>query len=159
MRKIPGHPRYSIGRAGEIWSCKRHKYLKVHVGSHGYKMVDLDEQRCSLHRLLLSVFVRLPRPSEVGRHLNDDRLDNRLENLAWGTRSDNARDAKRNGIQLGCPGKGESHPGTKLTDAQVKSVRAKYASGGHTYVGLGRLFGVSKAHVGRIVNRLSRDTV
>lgn len=34
-------------------------------------------------------------------HINDVKSDNRIENLKLGTRKDNIRDAKRNGIKLG----------------------------------------------------------
>lgn len=37
-----------------------------------------------------------PFPSAVARHLNDDSLDNRLANLAWGTQSQNMHDRYRN---------------------------------------------------------------
>jgi len=34
-------------------------------------------------------------------HINDVKGDNRIENIKLGTRSENIRDAKRNGIKLG----------------------------------------------------------
>ena len=39
-----------------------------------------------------------PRPNylAVARHLNDEKTDNRLENVAWGTRKENAADMRRN---------------------------------------------------------------
>jgi len=35
------------------------------------------------------------------RHLNDNPLDNRWENLALGTNKDNVEDARRNGVKIG----------------------------------------------------------
>lgn len=50
-----------------------------------------------VHVLVLEAFVG-PRPAGmVARHLNDIPTDNRVENLAWGTYTDNAYDAVRNG--------------------------------------------------------------
>lgn len=50
------------------------------------------------HALVLSAFVG-PRPSgAVGRHLNGNRMDNRLANLAWGTSSQNQRDTVEHGM-------------------------------------------------------------
>jgi hypothetical protein len=50
-----------------------------------------------IHQLVLEHFVGPRPPGAVGRHLNDDRLDNRFENLAWGSESQNALDMVRNG--------------------------------------------------------------
>lgn len=51
---------------------------------------------------MLETFVG-PRPfSEAeARHLNDDSLDDSLENLAWGTHTENMADAVRNGRMKG----------------------------------------------------------
>lgn len=47
--------------------------------------------------IVAETFLRPRREGEVIRHLNDDSLDNRVENLAIGSWSENARDAVRNG--------------------------------------------------------------
>ena len=49
-----------------------------------------------LHTWVLTAFVGPRPPGGVARHLNDVRTDNRLENLVWGSRSDNMNDAYRN---------------------------------------------------------------
>ena len=48
-----------------------------------------------VHRLIAEAFLPLT-PGDVVRHLNDQRLDNRYENIALGTSKDNADDRKRN---------------------------------------------------------------
>jgi hypothetical protein len=54
--------------------------------------VDVD-----VAALVLETFVG-PRPEgHVAMHLNDDPSDNRLENLKWGTRSENVRDSVSKG--------------------------------------------------------------
>jgi len=53
--------------------------------------------------LILRAFVGPP-PSpdqNKARHLNDDRTNNTLGNLAWGTQGDNVRDAVNNGLFAG----------------------------------------------------------
>ena len=50
-----------------------------------------------LHHVMLESFVGPRPPGCVGRHLNDVFDDNRLENLAWGTPSQNRLDSVRNG--------------------------------------------------------------
>lgn len=71
------------------------------------------------HRLALLAFVG-PCPAGMqARHLNDDRHDNRIENLRWGTPLENAADARRNGIRR----TGERNGRSKLTEGDVKEIR------------------------------------
>lgn len=71
-----------------------------------------------LHTLVLAAFVG-PRPEgSEGRHLDDNKDDNRLSNLAYGTRSQNRADSVRNGThrearKTHCP-KGHPYEGDNL---------------------------------------------
>ena len=57
-----------------------------------------DKRVRKLATLLLLTFVGpKPYPRAEARHLNDISLDDRLENLAWGTHAENMADAVRNG--------------------------------------------------------------
>ena len=51
-----------------------------------------------VHRLVAEAFIPNPENLPLVRHLNDVPGDNRLENLAWGTKRDNSYDAVRNGL-------------------------------------------------------------
>ncbi len=62
--------------------------VKNRAGKHVVRLV---------HQLVLEAFVG-PRPSRtLTRHINDIKMDNRLENLRWGTPSENTQDAYDNG--------------------------------------------------------------
>lgn len=50
-----------------------------------------------VHQLVMEAFVGPRAPGQVVRHLNDVPDDNRLENLTYGTQSDNMWDLARNG--------------------------------------------------------------
>jgi hypothetical protein len=50
-----------------------------------------------VHRLVLEAFVGPMPPGAVSRHLNGDPTDNRIENLAYGSQSENQLDAIRHG--------------------------------------------------------------
>lgn len=66
-------------------------------GSSEHLHVLLRGKTRYVHTLVLETFVG-PRPlGAYARHLDDDPRNNRLANLAWGTPSDNAFDASRNG--------------------------------------------------------------
>ncbi len=80
------------------------KQLKFGLNKDGYKRVNLmtkngKQKHCGIHVLKAKAFLFGPNPLgyNVVRHLNDVKTDNRLENLAWGTQSDNMKDCIRNG--------------------------------------------------------------
>ena len=77
---------------------------KNRLSKHGYKKVELSiigggMKSCKIHVIKARAFLYTPNPLayNVVRHLNDIRTDNRLENLVWGTQSDNIQDCIRNG--------------------------------------------------------------
>lgn len=93
------------------------------------------------HTLVLEAFCG-PRPEGMEcRHLNGDPLDNRLENLAWGTREENEMDKTQKRVL-----KGESHWGAKLTEEQAKAIKYGSLSQRKT----AKLFGVRQQDVSRI---------
>ena len=115
-KPVDGHDGYEVSNLGRVRSKRRvirrcdgviqsapgtvlvanrtgkgRDYLTVHLYSGGKRHAR------KVHQLVLETFVG-PRPEghEV-RHLNGDSMDNRLENLAYGTHSENVRDVIRHG--------------------------------------------------------------
>lgn len=76
-----------------------------------------------------------PTPCHQVRHLDGNKLNNRADNLAWGTQLENAADSKRHGSQV-C---GERVTLAKLTEDQVRYIRSCDKSNRT----LGEEFGVS----------------
>lgn len=76
--------------------------LKPSPDARGRLRVKLSENNKGhtlfLHKVLAETFLPNPNNLPVVRHLNDINDDNRLENLAWGTQSDNMHDKVRNGL-------------------------------------------------------------
>lgn len=67
-------------------------YPTVHVHKDGVKT------KLKVHKVLLEIFKGPPpTPEHVARHLNDVPTDFRLENLEWGTQSQNMLDKFKNG--------------------------------------------------------------
>jgi len=135
-RLVPGWPDYSVGDDGSVWTSK----LGAHGGWRrmstppstvtGYPKVTLSQGNVqtdfSVHRLVLLAFVgKPPRSRMVCRHLNGDRADNRLSNLAWGTFKENEQDKADHGRRP----VGAQVYGSKLTDQVVIEVRQRYAEG------------------------------
>ena len=148
--------RYEVSDAGEVRSLLRRRILVIRQrpGPRGYLRVTLSfdgvEKDYRVHVLVLEAFVG-PRPDgQMARHLNDVRTDNRLENLAWGTQSDNQIDSVRNGIHANaskthCPYGHEYTPDNVYWDngrrhcKECRNMRAreKYATRQRTPPGLG----------------------
>ena len=109
-RVIPEFPGYRVGNDGSAWTCwnlgnhkicGKWKKLRAKPASHGYPTVGLhrDGKRHFrlVHRLVLQAFVgHCPKGMEC-RHLDGDQINNRLENLQWGTRTENMADMIRHG--------------------------------------------------------------
>ncbi|WP_081287170.1 NUMOD4 motif-containing HNH endonuclease [Mycobacterium asiaticum] len=70
---------------------RRGRYLDVHL-SRGSK-----KYRVRIHRLVLEAFVGPRPPGYECLHANDIGTDNRVENLRWGTASQNTLDKIKNG--------------------------------------------------------------
>ena len=105
-KAVIGHPGYEVSDLGRVRSVDRIIYrpyawpLKGRVlvpnvtGSrHQHMQVSLGAKKRKVHHLVLEAFVG-PRPAGgVGRHGAKGSLVNSLDNLCWGTQSDNIRDA------------------------------------------------------------------
>lgn len=119
---IPGYEgRYDVSDAGRVrswlaWQGRPvPRLLTPTSDASGYLGVKLDGRKgrtSRVHRVVCEAFMG-PRPEGfVTRHLNGDRHDNRLANLAYGTNSENMLDSVRHGThrQAGtthCP---KGHP-------------------------------------------------
>ena len=106
MGNIKGFPNYYITRDGQLF--KNGSPVKVFF-HHGYLRCMLHyknkKKNVKIHRLVAEAYIPNPENKPLVRHLNDNRLDNRVENLAWGTNTDNMVDAIRNGKRTDLKGK------------------------------------------------------
>lgn len=134
---------------GSVFCAAKLRILKP-KNVNGYAGVSLwrdhaPTQYC-VHELVLEAFVG-PCPDGMQcRHFPDpDKTNNHLENLQWGTRSENEQDK----VLHGTSNRGERQGNSRLTKAQVKRIR-KMRADGHTCTALGVMFGVSHAHISSI---------
>lgn len=155
IKDIEGFPGYRVDTNGEVWSCRSRNgrgdlksvYRKLKAclkgnggGKHylGYILCRPGEKKEKhKHRLLAEAFLPNHQNLPWVRHLNDNCLDNRLENLAWGDQFDNAADSIRNGKQV----RGESVGNHKLKEKEVLEIK-KLAARGGTDRGLARKYAV-----------------
>lgn len=153
MKQIPNHPLYSITQDGKVWSHNRGIYIKDKLGRdtfHGHKgkwlkpglnccgyfSVNLyDNPGTGQHKnylvqhLVLNTFIGPKPPGMECRHLNGIRGDNRLENLCWGTRSENQQDSVQHGTHGGMGICGDVHHSSKLSNRDRRMILYMYSTG------------------------------
>lgn len=105
-KSIPGYEGYEVSDQGQIRSIKRklkngHRWkgriLKTPPDGKGYAQVMLGKnKKFKVHYLVLLVFRgRRQNKRMEARHLDGKKMNNRLSNLRYGSRSDNAVDRER----------------------------------------------------------------
>ena len=105
-----------------------------------------------LHRAVMSVVLgRQLGRDEFVCHRDDDPGNNWPENLYLGDHASNVADSLRNGGRV----RGDSHPFTKILDAQVREIRLAL-SRGERVGDLARAYGVHKSTVSRIKHGVRR---
>jgi hypothetical protein len=153
-RDIDGFPGYRVGDDGSVWShWKRGRWkrlsqswrrLRTPCDDHGYPQVNLyrpgvgSRRHFKVHELVLLAFVGGKPKGLCTRHLNGDRTDNRVSNLAYGTYSENSADTEAHGRTS----RGVCRPLAKLSDAWVAEIRRRVAEG-EKQKDLAEEFGVS----------------
>jgi hypothetical protein len=97
---VPGFDHYEVSNQGRVRSHRRGggRILRPGPSNYGHLSVVLGRGNTRMvHQLVLFAFVGPRPPGHDARHIDGDPANNRLENLCWGTRSENIRDAVRHG--------------------------------------------------------------
>ena len=97
-RDIEGYERiYQISSLGRVKSLKfgKERILKPGKERNGYLRVCLSKDRklkwYYVHVLVLSAFIPNIENLKTVNHINEDKTDNRVDNLEWMTSKDNVR--------------------------------------------------------------------
>lgn len=172
-RPVKAFPDYTISSLGRVRSVRLRRGSRAEINggilkgsiertSRGYQRTNVslckDGQRhvARIHHLVLDAFAGARPRNSIARHLNGNSLDNRAENLSWGSHLENTRDAIRHGTLKKPPIlRGEGHHKATLSDEQVANIRAlKYVRG--TQAAMAKQYGVAEITISRIRRGLSR---
>lgn len=131
-KPILGWPAYEVSNLGQVRSTKNGKtrFVAPNKQRSGHIRVALigdSTRNYFVHRLVLENFVGPCPPDKTdGAHLDGNPGNNRLENLQWTTRSENALHRRQHGTMT----RGVAHRAASLTVEQVLSMRRARIAGG-----------------------------
>ena len=148
--------KYEVSSDGRVRQ-KNGKILKQWKNDAGYYLVRLSWPRRKelAHRLVAKCFIDNPENKPFVNHINNDRADNRVENLEWCTQRENLAHAEKQGRMKYDNWSGKRSPNAKLPDVAVAAIREKYSNGGVSWSALAKEHGVGKRTIGRILKEQS----
>jgi len=163
IKDVKGFQGYKVSDDGKVFSCFTQIRLKGGRGFEtittqvlrelkpsfykGYKGVYLYKDgkpfRKMIHRLVLETFgEKQNRSNNIVMHINNDRLDNRIENLKWGTHKENSEQMVLQNRQC----KGDLHWNAKLTTEQIFVIKNTPKKRGN-FLRLQKEFSISRSTI------------
>ena len=142
----------SLERPGKFGQHYQNRVMSQSSDADGYMKLTLSrngkKKSVAVHRLVARAFIDNPHNLPEINHIDEDKTNNRVENLEWCTTAYNLT----YGHRLDCA-KGERSPKSKLTEDQVKTIRNIYIKGDAEFgqAALGRKYGVSQQSIRSIV--------
>lgn len=148
LRVIPQFTDYFASRDGRIFSTISDKYLTPWSNGDGYLKVsvlnsDSHKVKMYVHRLILFAFSGLPPEGMECCHFDGNPKNNSIENLRWGTQSDNVQDYRR---------KHGKYWSADFTPEKVKQIRNEYTGKHGCQKFLAEKYGANRDVISDIVN-------
>lgn len=128
------------------------RLMKGWIITNGYVMVELThngESRKYVHAIVAAAFIG-ERPTGLDvNHKNGIKTDNRDCNLEYCTRSENIKHAVDTGLGL----RGSEKPGSKLTEAVVRLLRATMSPNDLRFISsAAKQYGVAKTTIAKAID-------
>src|SRR5713226_9670644 len=162
-KPIIGWKGYEVSNLGRVRSLNRitvngHRrkgqiLKQFQSGPDKYLAVELNEKpkikRIFIHHLVLETFIGPRTTNMLACHKNDDKFNNKLSNLYWGSTKQNHTDAINNNQTY----IGVKNGNSKLTEIQVKEIKNGYQFKirGHGYTALSKKYNVNPQTIRLIV--------
>lgn len=110
---------YLVSENGDVWSIRSNRKLKLKPQKSGYVRVGLSVSGCrqdfAVHRLVALAFIPNPDNKPTVNHINENKADNRVENLEWAT----SREQNIHGTRIA--------RAMKSTDWSARTAKVNYA--------------------------------
>lgn len=145
---IKGYPKYHVTRYGEVYSNHSGEWrllpikkwgnnYTVHLSNMGKRSTFI------VARLVAEAYIPNPENKPCVCHKNNDKSNNPVDNLYWGTHKENMEQKSRDGRSRTRPRPGELNPMSKLTNIQRKEMVDKYKTGKYSMMRLSREYGLN----------------
>lgn len=83
---------YLVSNKGSVYSLHRNRLMIPKKGKTGYLRITLCDngrkRNTSVHRIVAEAFIDNPENKPTVNHKNEDKHDNRVENLEWATNAE-----------------------------------------------------------------------
>lgn len=123
-RIIPFAPRYLASSKGNIMGL-RGTLLRPRENYRGYLVCDLHKIQYRVNRVICQTFHGEPPTSEHhAAHKDNNKRNNREDNLYWATPQENSDDLSASGVN-----KGVNAWRAYLTEDEIRYIRAEHAKG------------------------------
>lgn len=127
------------------------RVLKASIDSGGYEMISLWRNNkgkwVRVHQLVARAFIDNPEGKRTINHINGDKTVNKVSNLEWATHSENNQHAHNKGLMN--VARGEDSPKSKLSNADVKTIRGFMAMGLKN-IDIANAYGIDDSQISRI---------
>ena len=138
--RVRSRDRYVRSRHGMV--LKKGRILKPIADGpyikYSLSLPGLKQKRYYLHKLLALTFIPNPKDKKHANHKDGNKRNNRLSNLEWATKSEDAQHARDTGLVP----TGVNHPRAKLTEQDVACIRYDIETSNQSMSEIGRKYGV-----------------
>lgn len=91
---------YKVSNLGRVKNIKFNRFIKPFSAGIGYLQVDLsrgnNRRKVLVHRLVAEAFIPNPENKLEVNHIDEDKTNNKVDNLEWCTRTENVNHGTRN---------------------------------------------------------------
>jgi hypothetical protein len=98
-KNIKEFENYSVSNFGNVKNIITGRLLKLRIGRHGYCRVNLYKdgirKTMEIHKLVAEAFLENPQKKRCVDHINNDRTNNKVDNLRFATHSENRRNSSK----------------------------------------------------------------
>lgn len=161
-KDIPEFSNYQISNLGFIRNKKTGRILKSATNGSGYLGCSLSNKgkksTKKIHRLVAEMFLTKTEDNQEVNHIDGNKLNNRLDNLEWVSKSANIKHAYDK--DLISPSKGEKHYKSFLTQEDIDWIRTNYIPRDKEFgsTALAIRFNISQSAISNIIHRKSWKT-
>ena len=144
-KQIQGYSNYEVSDEGQIRNSKTGRVLKLRKNHSGYLRVGLHKNKKQkihlVHRLVAEAWIPNPHNKPTVNHINENKEDNRVENLEWATyaeQNEHGTRTERTQKKVRCVETGTVYDGVRDAERQTnilhssisKACQGKYKTAG-----------------------------